>query len=94
VSETRPNHSSLNRASTDAPNEGLTMPTESQANFAVSDSKARRAARRLGLVAKKSRWRKGTIDNRGGFLLLDPQTNSVVAGVRFDLTADDVVKIL
>ena len=68
------------------------MLTQSQSNFAVSDSKARRAARRVGLVAKKSRWRKGTIDNRAGFMLLDPRANSVVAGLRFDLTAEDVVK--
>jgi hypothetical protein len=70
--------------------EKIMLTTES--NLTVSDTKARRAARRIGLVAKKSRWRKGTIDNRAGFMLLNPMTNFVVAGERFDLTAKDVVE--
>ena len=39
------------------------------------DARARRAARRIGLVARKSRWRLDTIDNRGGYMLhrADPQ---------------------
>ena len=68
----------------------MTMLT--QTNSVTSDSKARRAARRVGLVARKSRWRKGTIDNHGQFMLIRPTTNAVVAGVRFDLTAEDVVQ--
>ena len=63
-----------------------------QSNSATSDSKARRAARRVGLVARKSRWRRGSIDNRGEYMLINPMTNFVVAGSRFDLTADDVVQ--
>ena len=63
-----------------------------QSNSATSDSKARRAARRVGLVARKSRWRRGSIDNRGAYMLIDPMTNFVVAGSRFDLTAEDVVQ--
>jgi len=46
----------------------------------------------VGLVAKKSRWRKGSIDNRGQFMLIDPLPNSVVAGLRFDLTAEDILE--
>jgi hypothetical protein len=63
-----------------------------QSNSATSDSKARRAARRVGLVARKSRWRRGSIDNRGEYMLINPMTNFVVAGSRFDLTAEDVVQ--
>jgi hypothetical protein len=37
-----------------------------------SDSAARRAANRVGLVARKSRWRRDSIDNYGGFMLVDP----------------------
>lgn len=54
------------------------------------DARARRAAQRAGLMAKKSRWRRNSIDNFGGFMLLDPRTNFVVAGSRFDLSAYEV----
>ena len=37
-----------------------------------SDSQARRAAKRIGLLARKSRWRRDTVDNHGGFMLLQP----------------------
>ncbi len=56
------------------------------------DSRARRLARKEGLVARKSRWRAGSVDNHGEFMLVDPQTNFVVAGSRFDMTADDVIR--
>ena len=32
-------------------------------------------------------------DNKGGFMLTDPYTNTVVDGDRFDLTADAVISI-
>ena len=57
----------------------------------VNDSAARRAARRVGLVAIKSRWRKYSVDNFGDFMIVDPSSNFVVAGSRFDLTAADVI---
>ena len=57
----------------------------------VSESRARRAARRVGLVTKKSRWRKHSIDNRGEFMLLDANRNAVVAGEKFDLSAEDIL---
>jgi hypothetical protein len=53
--------------------------------------RARRAAKRVGYVARKTRWRAGTIDNYGGFQILDPMTNFVVMGVRFDMTAEQVI---
>jgi hypothetical protein len=55
------------------------------------DSAARRAAKRVGLAATKSRWRRDSIDNRGGFMLVNPFTNAVVEGARFDLSAQDVL---
>jgi hypothetical protein len=58
----------------------------------VSDSAARRAAKRVELVARKSRWRRDTIDNQGGFQIVDPSRNIVIAGDRYDLTAADVIK--
>jgi hypothetical protein len=56
------------------------------------DHRARRAAKRIGLVARKSRWRRDSIDNYGGFMLIDPYRNFAVCGQRYDLTADDVIE--
>ena len=57
------------------------------------DQRARRAAKRIGLVAKKSRWRAGTVDNFGGYQLINAYHNFVVEGVRFDLSAEEVIKL-
>jgi hypothetical protein len=61
-------------------------------NEDVLGQRARRAARRVGLAARKSRWRAGSMDNLGDFMLVDPMTNWVVAGSRFDLSAEDVIE--
>jgi hypothetical protein len=55
------------------------------------DARARRAAQRVGLVARKSRWRANSIDNFGGFMLIDPYSNLVVDGNRYDLSAEYVI---
>jgi hypothetical protein len=55
------------------------------------EARARRAAKRAGYLAHKSRWRAGTIDNHGGFMIVDPRTNFVMASSRFDLTPEDVI---
>ena len=60
---------------------------------AALDARARRAARRIGLLARKSRWRVGTIDNFGNFMLIDPYRNYIVNGSRFDLSAQDVIEL-
>ena len=54
------------------------------------DDRARRAAKRVGFIAKKSRYARSNF-NCGGFRLVDPETNLVVAGARFDLTAQQVI---
>lgn len=56
------------------------------------EAQARRAAKRAGLRARKSRWRKDSIDNYGGFQLVDPYLNIAVQGIRFDMTADEVIE--
>jgi hypothetical protein len=61
-------------------------------NEAAHEAQARRAAKRVGLVATKSRWRRNTIDNHGGFQILDPFRNWIVAGVRFDMTPQQVIE--
>ena len=55
------------------------------------EQQARRAAKRVGLWARKSRWRIGTVDNRGEFMLIDPFSNFVVRGERFNLTPEEVI---
>jgi hypothetical protein len=56
------------------------------------DSQARRAAAKVGLKATKSRWRRDSIDNYGNFMLVDPMKNYIVAGQRFDMSAEDVIE--
>lgn len=59
---------------------------------ARDDARARRAAKRVGLVAQKSRWRKYSIDNYGEFMLRDPDTSFPVYGFKWDLAADEVIE--
>jgi hypothetical protein len=54
---------------------------------------ARRAAKRAGLRAVKRRWHRNTSDNRGGFQLLDPMSNAIVAGAKFELSPAAVIEI-
>jgi len=59
---------------------------------AALDSRARRAAKRAGLITRKGRWRADTVDNRGGYRLLNPNSNWIVAGEGYDLAAEDVIE--
>jgi hypothetical protein len=65
------------------------MPTDSNRS---DDSKARRAAARIGLEARKSRSRWDLMRNLGGYRLIDPNRNCIIAGERFDLSAADVIE--
>jgi hypothetical protein len=55
------------------------------------DARARYAAKRVGLKAVRSR-RDCSLDNFGEFMLIDAANNWVVAGSRFELTAEDVIR--
>jgi hypothetical protein len=61
------------------------------ANEGALDQRARSAAKRAGLMAVRSRWRRDSVDNRGGFQILDPYRNSILAGRRFDISAEEVI---
>ena len=52
---------------------------------------ARRAAHKIGLRAVKSTWRRDSIDNYGGFQLVDAW-NRIEAGLRFDMSAEEVIR--
>jgi hypothetical protein len=54
------------------------------------NSRARRAAKRIGLTARKSRRQVDYLRNCGGFVLLSDR-NWIVAGSGFDLSAQDVI---
>ena len=56
------------------------------------DSKARRAAKRVGLRILKSRVRTISADNHGEYMLIEPRLNRCLAGERFDLSAESVIE--
>lgn len=55
----------------------------------AADSRLRRLAIKLGYCLHKSRAMFG-IDNHGGYRIVDPDLNAVMAGERFDMNAKDV----
>lgn len=57
---------------------------------AALEARARRVARREGLRAIKSTWRKNSWDNQGGFMLVDDR-NIVQDGARYELSAEEVI---
>jgi hypothetical protein len=63
----------------------------SNADNITLEQRARRAARRVGCRAVKSR-RHESIDNCGGFQLIDAK-NWIVGGERFNLSAEDVLDV-
>lgn len=60
----------------------------------ADDSRLRRLAQRTGHTLHKSRWRLDTVDNQGGYMLVDAYRNTVVGGDRFDLTGAGVADLL
>jgi hypothetical protein len=53
----------------------------------------RRAAARLGYVVRKSRGRR-TVNNLGGWRVVERDRNLIVAGEKFALSLDDVWEFL
>ena len=58
------------------------------------DARLRNMARRHGYAVRKSRWRLDSLDNFGGYMIVDPDSGLLMAGARFDLTGADVAKWL
>lgn len=61
-------------------------------NDSALERRARRVAKTVGLLATKSRWRLNSVDNYGGFQIVDPYFNRVEAGLRYDMSAQDVIE--
>ncbi len=53
------------------------------------ERRLRKIAQKQGLLLRKSRSQL-SMDNQGGYMIVDPDTNAVVAGKRFDLDLDAV----
>ena len=68
-------------------------PTTATRAIRSIEARARRAAKRVGWVARKSRWRAGTVDNHGEFTIIDQFHNNILYGEKFDLSAEDVIEI-
>lgn len=60
----------------------------------ISESTIRSRARRLGYVVKKSRRRKYTNWDRGGYTLIHGETWTIVVGPNLDADLEDVATFL
>jgi hypothetical protein len=60
----------------------------------VYENRLRRKAARLGLALRKSRARRLHLNNLGGYRIIDPYHNFIVAGERFDLSLEEVEAFL
>ena len=56
----------------------------------VHENRLRRWASRLGVTLQKSRAKRWSIDDRGGYRIIDAESEAALAGERFDLDLDDV----
>lgn len=56
-------------------------------------SRLRAQAKRQGLIMRKSRAGR-SVDNFGGYMLVDANKNYIVSGARFDMSLDDVAGYL
>jgi len=55
----------------------------------ATDSRLRRLARKNGYSLRRSRWRWRSVDNSGGYMIVD-ENNCIILGSRFDLGPSDV----
>lgn len=54
----------------------------------------RSKAKKLGYRFRRSNWRKDSIDNHGGYQIVDVNKNCVVGGCRYELDLSDVAAFL
>ena len=52
---------------------------------AAREARVRRALARDGLAIRKGRARTWSLDDQGGYMVIDPRRNAVVAGENYDL---------
>ena len=56
----------------------------------VRENRYRRWAKRLGLFLKKSKGKLWSINNQGGYMIIDIESNIILCGEKFDLSLDNV----
>lgn len=59
-----------------------------------SVSNLKRRAKAVGIRFYRSTWRRDSIDNLGGFQLVDTLTNTIIAGDRFNADLEDVAEVI
>ena len=57
-------------------------------------ARLRRKLNKLGYTMRKTNWRRDSIDNFGGYAIIDTEYNAIVRGSRFDLDLDDVEEFI
>lgn len=65
--------------------------TNDERNRAV---RLRRKLNKLGYTMMKMNCKRDSIDNFGGYAIIDTEYNAIVRGTRFDLDLDDVEKFI
>ncbi|SKA77840.1 hypothetical protein SAMN02745178_00711 [Gemmiger formicilis] len=65
--------------------------TNDERNRAV---RLRRKLNKLGYTMMKMNCRRDSIDNFGGYAIIDTEYNAIVRGTRFDLDLDDVEEFI
>jgi hypothetical protein len=54
----------------------------------------RRQAKRLNLLLEKSYARKWYVNNQQGWRIIDPNSNTILAGEKYELTIEEAAKFL
>jgi hypothetical protein len=60
----------------------------------LSVSNLKRRAKRVGIRFCRSNWRRDSIDNLGGYQVMDVARNCVVEGDRFNADLEDVARVI
>ena len=67
-----------------------TAETTSRREIARREARARRGLARQGMALKKDRARTWSVDRQGGYMIVDPNSNALLAGEKFDLSLETV----
>jgi hypothetical protein len=54
----------------------------------------RRMAKRLNLELRRSRGKKWSVTNQLGYMIIDPTTNTILAGEKYDFDLNEVAGFL
>lgn len=57
-------------------------------------SNLKRRAKAVGIRFRRSTWRGHSIDNRGGFQMVDTSTSTIIARGRFNTDLGDVAEVI